>query len=73
MRFSGVVLESEAKKSEFNWQAPDGSNVFVAHLADPIGYSNARHMPLSPEEFVTRVELLIAIFFRKPIPLRYSL
>ncbi len=51
---------SEAKKSEFYWQAPDGSKVFVAHLADPIGYSNARHMPLSPEEFVTRVELLIA-------------
>ncbi len=50
----------EAKKSEFYWQAPDGSSVFVAHLADPIGYSNARHMPLSPEEFVTRVELLIA-------------
>ncbi|GAC1435027.1 MAG: hypothetical protein PVS3B3_28290 [Ktedonobacteraceae bacterium] len=50
----------EAKKSEFYWQAPDGSKVFVAHLADPIGYSNARHMPLSPEEFVTRVELLIA-------------
>ncbi len=51
---------AEAKKSEFYWQAPDGSKVFVAHLADPIGYSNARHMPLSPEEFVTRVELLIA-------------
>ena len=50
----------EVKKSEFYWQAPDGSTVFVAHLADPIGYSNARHMPLSPEEFVTRVELLIA-------------
>ena len=51
---------SEAKKSEFYWQAPDGSKVFVAHLADPIGYSNARHMPLSPEEFVTRVALLTA-------------
>jgi len=51
---------SEAKKSEFYWQAPDGSRVFVAHLADPIGYSNARHMPLSLEEFVTRVSLLIA-------------
>jgi len=53
-------IGAEAKKSEFYWQAPDGSQVFVAHLADPIGYSNARHMPLSPEEFVTRVELLIA-------------
>ncbi len=51
---------SEAKKSEFLWQAPDGSTVFVAHLADPIGYSNARQMPLVPEEFVTRVELLTA-------------
>ena len=51
---------SEAKKSEFYWQAPDETSVFVAHLADPIGYSNARHMPLSSEEFVTRVSLLIA-------------
>ncbi len=67
--FQGVGIDNavfwrgvgvEAKTSEFYWQAPDGSNVFVAHLADPIGYSNARHMPLSPEEFVTRVELLIA-------------
>ncbi|GAC1354764.1 MAG: hypothetical protein NVS4B11_32090 [Ktedonobacteraceae bacterium] len=51
---------AEAKKSEFYWQAPDGSKVLVAHLADPIGYSNARWMPLNPEKFVTRVELLTA-------------
>lgn len=51
---------AEAKQSEFYWEAPDGSRVLVAHLADPIGYSNARHMPLNPEEFVTRVELLVA-------------
>ncbi len=51
---------AEAKKSELYWEAPDGSKIFVAHLADPIGYSNARQMPLNPEEFVTRVELLTA-------------
>ncbi|HCI82833.1 MAG TPA: hypothetical protein DHW02_24440, partial [Ktedonobacter sp.] len=51
---------SEAHKSEFRWQSPDGSHVLVIHLADPIGYSNARQMPLDPQEFVTRVELLTA-------------
>ncbi|GAC1405005.1 MAG: hypothetical protein NVSMB49_24010 [Ktedonobacteraceae bacterium] len=67
--FQGVGIDNavfwrgvgaEAKQSEFYWEAPDGSSVLVAHLADPIGYSNARHMPLNPEEFVTRVELLVA-------------
>lgn len=58
---------AEVKKSEFLWQAPDGSTVFVAHLADPIGYSNARQMPLAPEEFVTRVELLTANILPKAL------
>ncbi|HEU5229369.1 MAG TPA: glycoside hydrolase family 38 C-terminal domain-containing protein [Ktedonobacteraceae bacterium] len=48
----------EARQSEFNWQAPDGSQVLVIFLADPIGYSNARQMPLNPREFVMRTELL---------------
>jgi len=48
----------EAHKSEFYWRAPDGSSVLVVFLADPIGYSNARQLPLNPEEFVVRVELL---------------
>ncbi len=48
----------EARQSEFYWEAPDGSRVLVVHLADPIGYSNARQLPLQPAEFVTRVELL---------------
>jgi len=56
---------SEARKSEFRWAAPDGSSVLVIHLADPIGYSNARQMPLDPREFVTRVELLIANLLTK--------
>jgi len=51
---------AEAQKSEFYWAAPDGTKVLVIHLADPIGYSNARLMPLSPNEFATRVELLTA-------------
>lgn len=49
---------AEARKSEFYWTAPDGSSVLVLHLADPLGYSNARVMPLSPSEFATRTELL---------------
>lgn len=51
---------AEASKSEFYWTAPDGSSVLVLHLADPIGYSNARQMPLSPGEFATRTEALAA-------------
>src|SRR5947207_4550130 len=50
----------EAEKSEFYWAAPDGTKVLVIHLADALGYSNARLMPLAPEEFATRVELLTA-------------
>ncbi|MHB8598532.1 MAG: alpha-mannosidase [Ktedonobacteraceae bacterium] len=49
---------AEVRKSEFYWTAPDGSSVLVLHLADPLGYSNARVMPLSPSEFATRTELL---------------
>ena len=51
---------AEASKSEFYWTAPDGSSVLVLHLADPIGYSNARQMPLLPSEFATRTEVLAA-------------
>jgi mannosylglycerate hydrolase len=50
----------EARKSEFYWAAPDGTDVLVIHLADAFGYSNARMMPLNPREFAARVELLIA-------------
>ncbi len=49
---------AEATTSEFYWTAPDGTKVLVVHLADPAGYSNARFLPLNPEEFVARVELL---------------
>jgi len=48
---------SEARQSEFYWTAPDGSRVLVLHLADPLGYSNARDLPLHAGEFVTRTEL----------------
>ena len=50
----------EARKSEFYWAAPDGSRVLVIHLADPIGYSNARVLPLNIDEFITRVKVLTA-------------
>lgn len=55
----------EAKKSEFCWAAPDGSKVLVVHLADSIGYSNARQLPLNAEELVTRIELLTANILSK--------
>ena len=51
---------AEAKKSEFLWAAPDGTRVLVIHLADPLGYSNARMMPHAAEEFAKRVEFLSA-------------
>ena len=53
-------IGSEARKSEFYWTAPDGSQVLVIYLAGAMGYSNARDMPLDPEEFASRVELLVA-------------
>ncbi len=51
---------AEAHQSEFFWAAPDGTQVLVIFLASAMGYSNARDMPLVPEEFVKRVELLSA-------------
>src|SRR2546426_7613736 len=50
----------EAHKSEFYWAAPDRTQVLVIFLASAMGYSNARDMPLVPEEFAARVELLAA-------------
>ena len=51
-------VNAEARKSEFYWAAPDGTKTLVIHLAGVMGYSNARDMPLAPDEFVARVELL---------------
>src|SRR5436305_4831971 len=56
---------AEARKSEFLWAAPDGTHVLVIHLADALGYSNAAMMPLTTQEFVTRVELLTAPLLAK--------
>lgn len=56
---------AEARQSEFFWAAPDGTRVLVIHLADALGYSNARVMPLAPEEFAARVELLLAPILTK--------
>ena len=42
---------------ELNWQAPDGSTVFLAYLRD--GYDNAAGLPTSePERFVSEVKRL---------------
>ncbi len=51
---------SDIQKSEFFWRAPDGSQVLVVHLADPLGYSNARTLPLQVDEFISRIQLLAA-------------
>ncbi len=51
---------AEAHNSEFYWSAPDGTQVLVIFLAGTMGYSNARDMPLIPEEFAARVEFLAA-------------
>lgn len=56
---------AEAQKSEFYWAAPDGTKALVLHLADAMGYSNARDMPLKLDEFVTHVELLIKPLLEK--------
>lgn len=56
---------AEARQSEFYWAAPDGTSVLVIHLADALGYSNARMMPLAPAEFATRVEMLAASILPK--------
>src|SRR5947199_450745 len=51
---------AEARQSEFFWAAPDGTRVLVIHLAVPIGYSNARMMPLAPDEFVSGGKFITA-------------
>ncbi len=56
---------AEARTSEFYWAAPDGTCLLVVHLAAPIGYSNARMMPLAADEFASRVELLTAQLLAK--------
>jgi len=52
-------VAAEVKKSEFYWAAPDGTQVLVVYLADTVGYSNARDMPLNAEEFVIRTKFMI--------------
>ncbi len=41
--------------SEFWWTAPDGTRVAVLFLAGEMGYSNARELPLDPDELAKRV------------------
>ncbi len=58
-------IGSEARQSELYWVAPDGTQVLVLLLSGSMGYSNARDMPLKPDEFVTHIELLIAPLLEK--------
>ncbi len=48
----------EARQSEFWWAAPDGTRVLALHLADPVGYSNARDLPLNVDDFMTRLRVM---------------
>src|SRR5260370_3554418 len=47
---------AEAHKSEFYWAAPDGAQVLVIHLADALGYSNARDIDFITQYVVSAVE-----------------
>ena len=58
-------IGSEAHQSELYWAAPDGTKVLLLLLSGGMGYSNARDMPLKPDEFVTHVELLIPPLLEK--------
>src|SRR5713226_6912484 len=58
-------IGAEARKSEFYWAAPDGTSALVLHLAGAMGYSNARDLPLKPDEFITHVELLTVPLLEK--------
>ncbi len=51
-------LGEEVRQSEFWWAAPDGTRVLALHLADPIGYSNARNLPLNVDDFITRLRVM---------------
>jgi alpha-mannosidase len=48
----------EIARSEFRWSAPDGTSVLCVWLADPLGYSNARDLPLETDLLLARVELI---------------
>ncbi|MBX5455260.1 MAG: hypothetical protein IRZ31_00035 [Thermogemmatispora sp.] len=48
----------EVRESEFYWEAPDGTRVLVIYL--PEGYGNARLMPLTPDAFITRLEMVVS-------------
>jgi alpha-mannosidase len=45
----------EIKRGAFHWYAPDGSEVLAIWLYDEFGYSNAAHLPLTPEGLAARV------------------
>jgi len=48
----------EATTSEFRWAAPDGSEVLVAHLPPPHGYSWFPRPPDSREELASILETI---------------
>ncbi len=51
--------------SEFWWAAPDGTRVRVSFLSGEWGYSNARDLPLNPEDLIRRVERVVTPMLTK--------
>ncbi len=49
----------DVRQSEFWWEAPDGSRVLALYLHGESGYSNARELPLNPDDLARRVERIV--------------
>lgn len=50
-------VPTAVKQAEFEWQAPDGSQVFCVYL--PHGYGNAARLPLGLNELVDRLRRIV--------------
>jgi len=50
----GLGDEGETLKSEFNWQAPDGTSVLAIHQRR--GYGNAAHLSKDPQKALERIK-----------------
>lgn len=57
----GLSGPAEEVKSEFRWQAPDGSEVLAIHLVDDMGYSSWADMPSSVEPGVASAREKLAL------------
>jgi alpha-mannosidase len=53
-------IDSRIEKSEFWWDAPNGSRVLAVYLNGEMGYSNARDLPLDAEALLLRIERIVS-------------